>query len=117
MTCEIHSNYQPWIKIDKLESALRYDREDMAQVIQNLMSDQTTKEEVLGLQDDQIQVLIDLLQNVSLIVVITVSAFNHPHSSSTATAVIADSSSVRCINWCRKAEISLLLLSLAVFLL
>ncbi len=51
MTCETHSNCQMWIDYDEIESPLRFDREDMVQVIQNLMSDQTTKEEILGLSE------------------------------------------------------------------
>lgn len=70
---------------------MNYDREDMVQVIENLMNDQTAKEEILGLPDDQLQVLIDLLQNVSTFVVKSVGALNHSHSSSTAIATTADS--------------------------
>jgi hypothetical protein len=86
---------QMWINRGWIKSALKYDREDMAQVIQSLMSDQSTKEEILGLPDDQLQVLIDLLQNVGSIVVIDNIILNHSHSSSTMTAIIVDSSSVR----------------------
>ncbi len=70
MIYEIHSNGQSWIDRDKLESALRYDREDMAQVIQSLMSDQTTKEEILGLSGVKLEVLADLLQEVSILIVV-----------------------------------------------
>ncbi len=70
MACEIHSNYQEWIHRYVFESALRYDREDMAQVMQSLMSDQTTKEEILGLSGYKLEVLTDLLQEVSIIVVV-----------------------------------------------
>lgn len=69
MACETHSNCQMWIDHDVLESALRYDREDMAQVVQSLMSDQTTKEEILRLSGYKLKVLIELLLEVSILIV------------------------------------------------
>ncbi len=60
----------PQHKID--ETVLDYDREDMAQVIQNLMSNQTTKEEILGLSCYKMEVLTDLLQDVSILIVVKI---------------------------------------------
>lgn len=44
----------------------------MAQVIQNLMNDQTTEEEIFCLSGNQLQVMIDLLQQVSSLVVVKI---------------------------------------------
>lgn len=49
---------------------MSYDCEDMAQVIQNLMKDDTTKEEILGLSGYKLEVLTNLLQEVSILIVV-----------------------------------------------